>query len=110
MPANPSRDVAVHFVTLGCPKNEVDSDRMAASLAGSFDVVDELDGADVAVVNTCSFIREATEESIGVVLELTGGWKTARPGRAVVEHRGPREPAGDARRPGHRRHPYPVRP
>ena len=75
---------SVHFLTLGCPKNEVDSDRMAASLAGSFDVVDELDDADVAVVNTCSFIREATEESIGVVLELTGGWKTARPGRAVV--------------------------
>jgi ribosomal protein S12 methylthiotransferase len=74
----------VHILTLGCPKNEVDSDRMAASLTPSFDVVGDLDAADVAVVNTCSFIREATEESIGVVLELTGAWKTARPGRFVI--------------------------
>lgn len=84
MPVPPRTRPSVHFLTLGCPKNEVDSDRMAASLAGSFDVVADLDDADVAVVNTCSFIREATEESIGVVLELTGEWKGARPGRAVV--------------------------
>ena len=61
---------AVAFVTLGCPKNEVDSDRMAASLSESFRVVAELDEADVAVVNTCSFIQDATEESIEVVLDL----------------------------------------
>ncbi len=75
---------AVCILTLGCPKNEVDSDRMAASLAPSFSLVDDLADADVAVVNTCSFIREATEESIGVVLDLTGSWKTERPGRIVV--------------------------
>ncbi|MDO8915229.1 MAG: 30S ribosomal protein S12 methylthiotransferase RimO [Coriobacteriia bacterium] len=74
----------VHILTLGCPKNEVDSDRMAASLAPSFDLVDDLDAADVAIVNTCSFIREATEESIGTVLGLTGEWKAARPGRFVI--------------------------
>jgi len=75
---------AVHVLTLGCPKNEVDSDRMAARLDASFDVVADLDHADIVIVNTCSFIQAATEESIGVVLELTGAWKTARPGRAVV--------------------------
>jgi ribosomal protein S12 methylthiotransferase len=75
---------AVHVLTLGCPKNEVDSDRMAASLANAFEVVDDLDAADIAIVNTCAFIQDATEESIGVVLELTGQWKSARAGRAVV--------------------------
>jgi len=84
MSASPRPRPAVHFITLGCPKNEVDSDRMAASLGASFDVVADLADADVAVVNTCSFIREATEESIGVVLELTGSWKAAHSGRAVV--------------------------
>lgn len=80
VPARPR----VAFVTLGCPKNEVDSDRMAASLAGTFDLVADIDEADVVVVNTCSFIREATEESIGVVLEVAGEWKEAREGRSLV--------------------------
>jgi ribosomal protein S12 methylthiotransferase len=75
---------AVAFVTLGCPKNEVDTDRMQASLGASFDVVEALEDADVAIVNTCAFIREATEESIAAVLELAQAWKTERDGRSVV--------------------------
>jgi ribosomal protein S12 methylthiotransferase len=75
---------AVHVVTLGCPKNEVDSDRMAASLAAGFRLVADPDEADVVVVNTCSFIREATEESIEVVMSFATGWKAARPGRALI--------------------------
>jgi ribosomal protein S12 methylthiotransferase len=74
----------VAFVTLGCPKNEVDSDRMAASLSGRFDLVPNIDEADMVVVNTCSFIREATEESIGVVLDVAGEWKSAAEGRSLV--------------------------
>jgi ribosomal protein S12 methylthiotransferase len=75
---------AVHVVTLGCPKNEVDSDRMAASLVAGFRLVADSDEADVVVVNTCSFIREATEESIEVVMSFATGWKAARPGRALI--------------------------
>ena len=75
---------AVAFVTLGCPKNEVDTDSMRASLGASFDIVDTLEDADVAVVNTCSFIREATEESIGTILELAEVWKGARKDRKLV--------------------------
>jgi ribosomal protein S12 methylthiotransferase len=74
----------VAIVTLGCPKNEVDTDRMRASLGASFDVVAGLEDADVAVVNTCSFIREATEESIAVILELAQDWKASRDGRWLV--------------------------
>jgi ribosomal protein S12 methylthiotransferase len=75
---------AVAFITLGCPKNEVDSDRMAASVSRSFRIVDDVDDADVLVVNTCSFIQEATEESVGVVLDVAGGWKTERAGRLLI--------------------------
>lgn len=75
---------AVAFVTLGCPKNEVDSDVMAASLGRDLHVVGDVADADVVVVNTCAFITEATEESIGVVLELATGWKAERAGRLLV--------------------------
>lgn len=82
MPA-PARP-RVAFVTLGCPKNEVDSDRMAASLTAAFDLVVDIEAADVVVVNTCAFIREATEESIAVVLDVAGEWKSAGEGRKLV--------------------------
>lgn len=75
---------AVHFITLGCPKNEVDSDRMKAAVAGSpMRLTDSLDEADVVVVNTCGFIRDAVEEGIAEVLELSD-WRDAREGRRLV--------------------------
>ena len=81
MPARP----AVHIVTLGCPKNEVDSYRMAASLSSAgHPLASDLDAAQVAVVNTCAFIRDATEQSIETVLALAGEWKAAEPGRLLL--------------------------
>jgi ribosomal protein S12 methylthiotransferase len=53
-------------------------------LASDFDVVDDFDDADVLVVNTCSFIAEATEESVAVILELAAEWAPAREGRRLV--------------------------
>ncbi|MCL2889350.1 MAG: 30S ribosomal protein S12 methylthiotransferase RimO [Eggerthellaceae bacterium] len=61
----------VAFVTLGCPKNEVDSEQMCRrALAAGFAVVEDPEAADIVVVNTCSFIRAATEESLEVIFEL----------------------------------------
>jgi ribosomal protein S12 methylthiotransferase len=61
----------VHLVSLGCPKNRVDSEVMVGTLQqGAFELVDDPEGADVIVVNTCSFIQPATEESIETVLEM----------------------------------------
>ncbi len=61
----------VAFVTLGCPKNEVDSDRMRAAVQASrYELVDDVEGADIVVVNTCSFIRDATEESIETIFDV----------------------------------------
>jgi ribosomal protein S12 methylthiotransferase len=75
---------SVHFVTLGCPKNEVDTDRMAAAVDSSDHTrVASLDDADVVVVNTCGFIKPAVEESIDVILDLAE-WRDARAGRKLI--------------------------
>ncbi len=58
---------------MGCAKNEVDSEHMAARLcAAGYALEDDPERADVVVVNTCSFIQAATEESIDAVLEAAG--------------------------------------
>jgi ribosomal protein S12 methylthiotransferase len=65
------RQDKIAFITLGCAKNEVDSDRMRARvLAGGYGEVDDPALADVVIVNTCSFITEATEEAIATILEV----------------------------------------
>ena len=59
------------IVTLGCAKNEVDSDRMRALLlADGFEETADVANADVAIVNTCSFLASATEESVEATLSL----------------------------------------
>ena len=59
------------FITLGCAKNEVDTDRMRALLAADgFEEASDVSDADVAIVNTCSFLESATSESIECTLEL----------------------------------------
>ena len=76
---------AIAFITIGCPKNEVDSDRMAAVVeASAYRLVDDPAEADVVVLNTCSFIQTATEESIASALELAGEWVPARSGRKLI--------------------------
>jgi len=63
----------VSFITLGCAKNEVDSNRMQALvLAAGHTLSDDPGAADVVVVNTCSFITEATEEAIDTILAVLG--------------------------------------
>jgi len=75
----------IAFVTLGCPKNEVDTDKMRAAVGESaYDVVEDLELADVVIVNTCSFIREATEESVAVVLDLAQDWAPGAQDRRIV--------------------------
>lgn len=63
-----------HLVTLGCPKNEVDSDGMEMLLRQSdFGVSADANEANVLIVNTCGFLEAAKEESIGVLQELADG-------------------------------------
>ena len=56
----------------------------AAISASNFRLADDPDTADIVVVNTCSFIQDATEESLGVVLDLAAQWLPERVGRHIV--------------------------
>jgi ribosomal protein S12 methylthiotransferase len=63
--------VKYHLVTLGCPKNKVDSDGIEMLLRdASYRPTDRPQDADVLIVNTCGFLEAAKEESIGVLQEL----------------------------------------
>ena len=61
----------VGFVSLGCPKNLVDSEVMMGILArGGYELTPRADEAEVLVVNTCSFIEAAQKESVDAILEM----------------------------------------
>lgn len=63
----------VAFVTMGCAKNEVDSAAMRARLLkAGYQVIEDAPRADAVIVNTCSFIQAATEESIEAILDVAG--------------------------------------
>jgi ribosomal protein S12 methylthiotransferase len=71
-----------HLYTLGCPKNQVDSDKIAGTLLDDGLVpTDDVAAADLVVVNTCAFIEEAREESINAVLALE---QERMPGSRIV--------------------------
>jgi ribosomal protein S12 methylthiotransferase len=73
------------FVSLGCPKNLVDSERMLGRLAqDGYALVPEADGADVVVVNTCGFIEPARQESLSVIREMLALKEDGRVGAVVV--------------------------
>jgi ribosomal protein S12 methylthiotransferase len=61
----------VAFVTLGCPKNQVDSEVMLGRLhQAGFATTPELETADVAVINTCAFLQAAVEEGIDTIVDV----------------------------------------
>ena len=66
-----SGDRTFFVETLGCPKNQVDSDKLVGTLlADGMAPALSAEAADLVVVNTCAFIEEARQESIDVVLAL----------------------------------------
>ena len=89
----------VHFTTLGCPKNQVDSELMLGMLArAGHEITQRAEGAECLVVNTCAFIDRAREESVTTILELARlkergqaralivtGCLTQRYGREILE-------------------------
>lgn len=84
IPSGRASQPSAHFITLGCPKNEVDTEKMRAILSGAgFALAADLDEADVTILNTCGFIQDAVEESIAEILDLVD-WRDAREGRRLV--------------------------
>ncbi len=68
----------IYFVSLGCDKNLVDSEMMITSLRkNGFVLTDDIEEADIIVVNTCCFIGDAKEESINTLIEM-GSYKDGR--------------------------------
>ena len=75
----------VGFVSLGCPKNLVDSEVMMGILARSgYEITPRAGEADVLVVNTCSFIAPAQQESVHSILEMAEYKKFGRAQRLIV--------------------------
>lgn len=85
MPTTAAPKATYAFVSLGCPKNTVDSERMLGKLAqDGFALSPVADGVDVVVVNTCGFIEPARQESLSVIREMLDLKKQGRIGSVVV--------------------------
>ena len=85
--ATPARSGApkVGFVSLGCPKNLVDSEVMMGLLArGGAELTRRAEEADVIVVNTCSFIDSAQQESVNTILEMAAHKTSGKAKKLVV--------------------------
>ena len=75
----------VGMVSLGCPKNLVDSEVMLGILARQgYELTPRAEDADVLIVNTCSFIEPAKRESIDTILEMAEYKKSGSARRLVV--------------------------
>src|SRR5882757_1405530 len=73
------------FISLGCPKNTVDSERMLGKLAqDGYSLQPGADGADVVIVNTCGFIEPARQESLAVIREMLALKAAGKVGAVVV--------------------------
>jgi ribosomal protein S12 methylthiotransferase len=77
--------VKIGFVSLGCPKNLVDTEVMMGQLAErGHELTNEPGDAEVLVVNTCSFIDPAKQESIDTILEMAEYKKSGRARKLIV--------------------------
>jgi ribosomal protein S12 methylthiotransferase len=75
----------VHFVSLGCPKNLVDTEIMAGSLMrDGYTVVGEAEEADTVVINTCGFIEASKQESLDKIMEMADLKKEGTVQKVVV--------------------------
>ena len=80
-----AKTTKVGFVSLGCPKNLVDSEVMMGLLArAGAELTPRAEDADVIVVNTCSFIDSAQQESVNTILEMAEHKKNGNAKRLVV--------------------------
>ena len=75
----------VHFISLGCPKNRIDTETMLAGLPGDrYRITPDAEGADVVVVNTCAFVEDAKVESIDTILEQAARKEAGEISKLVV--------------------------
>ncbi len=82
---SPTDLLAVSLLTLGCARNEVDSEELAGRLAAEgFRLVDDPAQADTVMVNTCGFVEAAKKDSVDALLEAADLKETGRPQKVVA--------------------------
>ncbi|MBE6716994.1 MAG: 30S ribosomal protein S12 methylthiotransferase RimO [Ruminococcaceae bacterium] len=75
----------IGFISLGCPKNQVDSELMLSKLDNAgFEIIDTAFGADVVIINTCGFIEAAKQEAIDNILEMVQLKEDGELGKIIV--------------------------
>ena len=75
----------IGFISLGCPKNQVDSELMLEKLdAAGFQIIDTAYGADIVIINTCGFIEAAKQEAIDNILQMVEYKEDGAVGRIIV--------------------------
>lgn len=75
----------VGFISLGCPKNQVDSELMLSKLDNAgFEIIDTAFGADIVIINTCGFIEAAKQEAIDNILEMVELKEQGEVGHIIV--------------------------
>lgn len=94
MPREAARPRRVGLISLGCPKNRVDSEILLARLEDAgYELSDDLGAADTVIVNTCGFVEDAKQESIDTILEVAahkeGGVKRLLVAGCMVNRYGP---------------------
>jgi ribosomal protein S12 methylthiotransferase len=80
-----TKNKKVHFISLGCPKNLVDSEIMAGTLINDgFEVVGDENLADTVIINTCGFVEDSKKESLQKIIEMGQLKKEGKIKRIVV--------------------------
>lgn len=75
----------IGFISLGCPKNQVDSELMLKKLNDAgFEIIDTAVGADIVIINTCGFIEAAKQEAIENILEMAQLKEDGEVGKIIV--------------------------
>jgi ribosomal protein S12 methylthiotransferase len=77
--------IKVGYISLGCPRNLVDTENLLGSLqSAGFCISDDLEDADIGLINTCAFIKEAKEESLSVIFQALELKKEKKLKRLIV--------------------------
>ncbi len=75
----------VGFISLGCPKNQIDGECLLASLdAKGFEIADPYEGVDIVIINTCGFIESAKKEAIENILDMAQLKEDGLVGKIIV--------------------------
>lgn len=77
-------NIHVYTISLGCPKNRVDTERLLGTLGEAMVPVESVGEADLTLINTCGFIQPAVEESVNTILDAVREAREAGEGRLVA--------------------------